>query len=378
MVPLALQQGRDFTARVAAVMEGKDHGGDYIVYWAAGKLYRANRDGGAYDAEQMRTMEFTLHPPLAADPVWQAQRGQVLRQPPVVLPAMDRLGAIHPAIGFMLCTLVEAFLLGALLAATGRWAATRAGPAGAVAWVALALGWTPTWQPFHSAQWSAAVGAVAFLAGLALLRRGDTLEAGLCWAGLALKGPFYLLPLALFLGLTRHRRALTGLVLGGAALTVLSVHFAGLGGLQAYLKSQADAPRGLYFAGYDLMFNWRGLWERWLAPWTGLIGPAELVCATATWTAACLAWWRPAEGERRELQFYILALALVLAGPAHAYDLLILLPALALAARSHWDSPGFVVTCVVFCLLSPLPVCRDATVLVLAALFGFLVRRSLR
>lgn len=376
MAPLILHNVRDFVTRVDAVMEMRDHGGDFVVYRAAGKLYEAHRDASAYDVEWMYRTEISLHLPLGQDPVWQAQRGQRLRQPPLVLPVLQRVASFFPSVGFMLFTLAEAFLLAALLAGTTRWAARSSGPVGGAAWVLFCLGWAQPWQAFHYAQLPAVVAATAFTAGVALLRRGYPLEAGLCWALMLLKLPFYFLPLALYLGLTRQGRGLAGLGLGAAVVTVLSGHVVGLAGLAAYLKSQLDAPRGLYFAGYDLMLNWRGLAERCLGAWPALIVPAELGAVLLTWVAAGLAWREPAEGWRRDGQLVILALVMVVAAPVtHGHDLLLLLPALGLAAREWWDRPAFVLSCGLLAWCAPLGALRNVVVVVLVGVLAGLVRQ---
>lgn len=227
MVPLMLRNVSEFTTRMVAVVEGKDQGGDYLSYWAAGKL----ADGRAYEVEAMLQMEQSLHGPLADGP-------QVLRQPPVVLPAMRFLADRHPAVGFALCTLVEAFLLGVLIGVTTRWVAVT--PLAGAAWVSLCLGWAPLWEALHGARWSAVVAAVAFMAALACLRSGDRREGGLCLTGMLLHQPFYFLPLALFLGLTRRFRALAGLTVGAAMLSLFSVL---AGGAEGYLHSFLDVSR---------------------------------------------------------------------------------------------------------------------------------------
>ncbi len=342
MAPLAWGHLVYVASRVDDVGIGKDHGGDFILYYAAGKLYGARHDLSAYDLELMREEELSANPRLRTDEMWNGQRVNILRNPPLCLPFLARISQYPMAAGFMLFSALEVFLLGALLALSLGLAAPRAAPLGALAWIMLCAGWSHFWQALHYGQLPACLAAVAFGLALVLVRRGEQAAAGLAFSVLMLKFQ-YLVPIVLFLGLTRRFRALAGLAAGclvGAAWCCAAV---GPLGFLRYFQIQAQlasAPHGLYFFNYEHMFNWRGVFERLLgAAAPGLVVPLAGVMMLVTYTAAVVVWRSPC---RLDLKLVALSFTMICAAPhCHGQDLGLLLPALALLAEPAWraDSP---------------------------------------
>lgn len=343
MAPLAWGNLASICSRVDDVGIGKDHGGDYILYYAAGKLYGARHDLSAYDLDLMREEELAANPRLRTDEMWDIQRVNILRNPPLVLPVLARVAQYPMPAGFMLFTALEAALLGGMLALTLGLAAPRATSMGVLAWIMLCLGSAHFWQPLHYGQLPACLAALSFGLALVLLRRGEQVAAGLAFSVLLLKFQ-YLIPIVLFLGLTGRFRTLAGLGTGCLAGVVGCCAAVGPTGFVRYFQIQAQlasAPHGLYFFNYEHMFNWRGVFERLLGAVTpGLVVALAGVMMLVTYAAAVVVW---RSSSRLDLKLVALSFTMICAAPhCHGQDLGLLLPALALLAEPNWraDSPA--------------------------------------
>lgn len=342
MAPLVARNLTQVAWRVDDVGIGKDHGGDFILYYAAGRLYTARHDLSAYDLELMREEELAINPRLRTDAMWEQQRVNILRNPPLCLPFLGWTARYSLASGFMLFTTLEAALLGALLVLSLGLAGRRSLPLGALAWIMLCFGWSHFWQPLHYGQVPACLAALGFALALSLLRGGQQAAAGLAFSVLFLKFQ-YLFPIGLLLVLTRSWRALATLAAGGAAAALGCCAAVGPAGFVQYFAIQArlaSAPHGLYFFNYEHMFNWRGVFERWLGD-SPLIVPCAGAMMLALYAASIWVFRAPC---RLDLKLVVLSFTMIAAAPhCHGQDLGLLLPALALLAEPGWrpdSSPG--------------------------------------
>ena len=343
-LPLVGKYAKGLTTPLTDVVAGRSDGGDFIAFYAAGRLYAANRDASPYDLQRLSEAEFEVNPSHRFHPVWVNAGGvNPFRNPPFYLPVVGYLARFSLPVGFALTTVIQAAFLGGLLAITAGLASARALPLAAVTWITLCLGYYPVWQGFTYAQLPAYIVALAFAGGVRLLRAERSVWAGLLLALLWLKLQ-YVVPLVLFLLVVKERRALLGLVIGSLVLLLLSLALVGPGGMRLYLEttiSLARAPRGLYFANYEWMFNWRALLERTLAnSYPGLIFPGQLVLTVLTYGLAVWAWLAPTHGAgwRCDARTIVLALMMILASPhVHGQDMTLLLPAAALVMGYLWS-----------------------------------------
>ena len=345
--PRIREHAATWTTYLGGVLDGREHGNDFLAFYAAGRLYDRERDASAYDLDRLRQAELAAYPALGAVPEWAAAGGvNPFRNPPFYLPLLGYLSRPPLPIAFVLSTMLAAAALGGLLVITTAIAAARAMPLAALTWLALSLSFLPVWAGLTYAQLPAFVVALALAAGLALLRADRPVAAGLVLAVLWLKLQ-YVPPLLLFLLATRQRSALAGFALGTLASFLTSLALIGPQGMARYaetLAALATASPRLYFVNYEWMFNWRATLERVLAGRApDLILPAQAVLTLATYTLAAWVWHatRDAAGWRRDLQLVALSLALVLASPhTHGPDLMLLLPAGALIAGRYWAQTG--------------------------------------
>jgi len=343
MVPLARHNLAQLVDRVDTVGLGQDHGGDFILYFAAGKLYDARHDLSAYDLDLMREEELAANPKLRTDDMWNEQRVNILRNPPLCLPLLAVTARYPLPTGFMLFTTFEAALLGALLVISLGLAAERAQPLGALAWIMLCAGWSHFWQALHYGQVPACLAAFSFALAVVLLRQRRLVAAGLAFSVLVLKFQ-YLIPIGLFLLLTRGWRALAALAAGCLAAAAASCAAVGPAGFLKYFSIQArlaSAPHGLYFFNYEHMFNWRGVFERML----GQSAPAAVVplAGVMMLVVYAAAAWVFRSQCRLELKLVALSFTMIAAAPhCHGQDLDLLLPALALLVEPAWrvESPA--------------------------------------
>lgn len=341
-IPLIRQNARYLTTAVTEVLEGGQHGGDFIAFYAAGRLYAAHGDASPYDLERLRAAELEADPTLQAWPDWVGGGVNPFRNPPFYLPLLGYLARFPLPTAFVLSALAGSLLLGGLLAVTAGFAARQASPPAAVAWLSLSLAYYDVWHGLFYGQVPAYLIALAFAAGLLLLRAGRPLWAGLTFALLWLKVQ-YVAPLALFLLILRQRQALLGLVTGSLILLALSLAVVGVSGLRLYLETLvrlAAAPRGMYAANYESMINWRGLLERAFADtYPEVVIPAQVILIALTYSLAVWAWMAPMKGSawRWDLRLLVLALTMVLASPhVHVQDMVLLLPPMALMMGYLW------------------------------------------
>jgi hypothetical protein len=341
-IPLAAYNTHFLTNALADVQSGRDHGGDYIAFYAAGILYSAHQDGTPYDIERLRETELAANPSLLNRGDWTSNRLNPFRNPPFYLPLLGYLAHFPLAIGFATSTVLEGALLAVLLVITAWVVGSRASPAAAATWILVGMAYSHVWQGLAYGQIPSYTVALAFTAGILLLRAGRPVIAGMVLALLWLKLQ-YLAPLALFLFLSKERKALLSLLGGSAILMLLSVASVGLDGMRKYAETTlqlAVAPRELYFASFSEMYNWRGILERAIGPtYPDIVFPVQLVLIVLTYTLAIWAWTAPTKGSawRRDAQLMLLALTMVVASPhVHGQDMVLLLPAVALLASYLW------------------------------------------
>src|SRR3712207_1083386 len=69
-LPLAARNVDALTRPLTDVLEGRSRGGDFIAFYAAGRLYDERRDASPYDLDELRRAEFELDPTLRTSSVW--------------------------------------------------------------------------------------------------------------------------------------------------------------------------------------------------------------------------------------------------------------------------------------------------------------------
>jgi hypothetical protein len=341
-LPLIRENSAYLTTALTEVTSGREHGGDFIAFYAAGQLYSVRRDASAYDLDAMREAEFDIDPRLRDDPEWVGGGVNPFRNPPYFLLVLRYLASFSLPVAFVLTAIASGALLGAILAISAQFVTRAALPVAAIAWVALCLAYYDVWHGLTYGQLPAYIAALFFLVGVLSLRGGNPLWAGIAFAMLWLKVQ-YVPVLLLFLIVTTQWRALIGFSVGTAALLVASIIFVGFEGLRLYgetLVELAVAPRGFFAANYESMINWRGLLERALAPeHVEFILPLQVGLTILTIAVAIWAWrLKAAPGSwRSDLVLASLPLALVLTSPhVHVQDMLLLLPAFALVIGYLW------------------------------------------
>lgn len=319
------------------------YSGDFIAFYAAGALYAEHHDASPYDLDRLRVAEYTAYPVLREYPNWVGGEVTPFRNPPFYLPIAAYFARFQPPVAFSLMAAVATGLLGVLVALCGLPAAARAAPLASIAWGGIALASYHAWHGILYSQIPAYIAAIALTLGILALRTDHQLLGGAALALLAIK-PQYLLPVLLFLFVTRRWDAIFSFVAGGAALSALSVALVGPGGLVRYVENSltvALAAGDMYGNVYREMYNWRALGERLFADGLlALAGPLYLVLALVSYGAAVWAWRAPAGEKLRQADagFVLLVLLMLLASPhTHAQDLVFLLPAAALVAHHTWS-----------------------------------------
>ncbi len=342
-VPLIATNTRFLTNALADVQAGRDHGGDYIAFYAAGILYSAHQDGAPYDIERLRDTELAANPSLRERPDWVSNRLNPFRNPPFYLPVLGYLAHFSLATGFAISTVLEGALLAALLVITAWVVGSRTTPIAALTWAIVGMAYSHVWQGLTYGQIPSYTVALAFAGGILLLRAGRPVIAGFVLALLWLKLQ-YLAPLVLFLLLSKERRALLSLLGGSILLLLLSVASVGLDGMRQYVETTlqlAVAPRELYFASFTEMYNWRGILERALAPThPEIVFPVQLILIALTYALAIWTWTAHTNGSawRRDARIMLLSLTMILASPhVHGQDMVLLLPSVALLASYLWS-----------------------------------------
>lgn len=350
-IPLIVVNALSIVSTMTVVLERRDHGGDYIAFYSAGLLYLAHHDGTPYDLQLLRETELVANPALRTRPDWVANRLNPFRNPPFYLPVVGFLAQFSLPTGFAISTAVEGVLLAALLAIAAWAFGARASPLKVVTWVLVSLAYSHAWQGLEYGQIPSYAVALAFAAGILLLRSGRSVWAGLAFALLWLKLQ-YLAPLVLFLLLSKERKALLGLMGGSALLLLLSLVNVGLDGMRHYFETLwqlAIAPPDLYFANFQNMYNWRGLLERIFAPaHPEVIFPTQIILVVFSYALAVWAWLAPTRGIawRQDARVMLLGLTMLLVSPhTHGQDLILLLLPLALVTAHLWsDSRPWPVT----------------------------------
>ena len=197
---------------------------DFLAFYAAGKLVLDGNPGGLYDAGAITSIQRTIIP----SPVG-ANGYMPFINPPFAAVAFAPLAAL-PA---QAARAAWALFSLAMLAAAGAWIArplpARERVAGALL---LALSF-PAYHSLAEGQWSAAM-LLGGLAALQAARRGSWRLAGLALATWWLKPQLIALPL-LALALDRRWAAVAWSVVGGAALTLASLPFVGVGTYVTYV-----------------------------------------------------------------------------------------------------------------------------------------------
>jgi hypothetical protein len=298
---------------------------DFTAFYAGSTLIREGHGAAAYDAAVQGVLRNQL---IAPDHAGSAPFDDAPPAAAVVAP----LTMLSLDVAYRIWTLLMlAVLLAAVVIAVraAPWPAGTSGTWKAAAAVA-ALAGTGTWLMFIQGQW----GALTAL-GLALAyrdwRAGRHLRGGVLLvlaAGVA--KPHLALGLAAFLIGWRERRAIAGALCGSVALAAASLLIVGPGGVSVWIGGAiSQAGR------WDVrpMVSFIGISGSWLGN-----GIAAHVLAALASLVACATAWRLGSLARRDPSRLAIALAgatvlsLVAAPHAYAQDLVMLAPAMVLAA----------------------------------------------
>jgi hypothetical protein len=298
---------------------------DFTAFYAGSTLVREGHGAAAYDAAVQGALRNQLIAPdhAGAVPFDDAPPAAAVVAPLTVL-SLDVAYRVWALL--MLAVLLAAVVIAVRAA---PWPAGTSRTWKAAAAVA-ALAGTGTWLMFIQGQW----GALTAL-GLALAyrdwRAGRQLRGGVLLvlaAGVA--KPHLALGLAAFLIGWRQRRAIAGALGGAVALAAASLMIVGPGGVSAWIGGAiSQAGR------WDVrpMVSFIGIPGAWLGN-----GIAAHVLAALASLVACAVAWRLGSLARRDTGRFTIALAgatvlsLVAAPHAYAQDLVMLAPAMVLAA----------------------------------------------
>ena len=217
----ALLMGALLVELALPMADGAHH--DFLAFYAAGKLVLDGNPGGLYDAGAITAIQRTIIPsPVGANgymPFINPPFAAVAFAPLAALPAQASRAA-------------WALLSVAMLGAAGAWIARPLPARERVAGALLLVLSFPAYHSLAEGQWSAAM-LLGGLAALQAARRGSWGLAGLALATWWLKPQLLVLPL-LALALDRRWSAVAWSFAAGAALTLASLPFVGVGAYVTY------------------------------------------------------------------------------------------------------------------------------------------------
>jgi hypothetical protein len=252
--------------------------GDYIAYWAAGRL---NATGGdPYKPDEVLALQRSVG--------WQEHRPRMIWYPPWAMPLLMPFGVLPYPVSRHLWFV---FSLGLLLLCTD-WLWRTSGGAKSSRWMALLI--AVTFVPSVAVLAAGQISVICLLGVLLFLhfvRREQWLAAGAATALIAIKPQlFFLFWIALFLWIIRTRRwaVFGGAVAALAALMaiawVTNPHVL----TQYVYESQANPPDYWITPTIGSILRLAFGWERY---WLGLIAPAVgIVWVLVYWRARHSQW----------------------------------------------------------------------------------------
>ena len=256
--------------------EGAHH--DFLAFYAAGKLVLDGQAASLYDAPALAAIQRTIIPtPVGANGY------MPFINPPFAAVAFAPLAALPAQAARATWALVSLALLAIAAARIARPLPGRERVVGALL---LVLSF-PAYHSLAEGQWSAAM-LLGGLEALEAARRGSWQLAGLALATWWLKPQLIALPL-LALALDRRWGTVAWSVLGGAALTLASLPFVGLGVYGTYVGYLVQVGIS-HFTGAGAVA--RSVWQGNLATAEGLngllvgyLGQGSVVSVDALWGA---------------------------------------------------------------------------------------------